>query len=154
MPESKNEALQKKLQTNIKSASSIFALAGILGIIYLVRYFIKGVFDFYFSLSFTEIMLKLSSQNMLPKAVAFALIAVFLIAFSICAVNAVKSKKWLLTCIGVYAFDFLCLFADMFVLAFTPISADRFVDVIFHFMVIVFLVVGLVSMKKMEKISS
>ena len=78
MKENKNEVLQKKLETNIKSASSIFALAGILGIIFIVRYFIKGVFDFYFGLSFTEIMLILSNENAVPKALPYALIALFL----------------------------------------------------------------------------
>lgn len=151
MLQNKNEVLQKKLETNIKSASGIFAMAGVLGIIYLVRYFIKGFFDFYFGLSFTEIMLKLAQDNLLPKVLSYALIALFLIFFAVCAVNAVKNEKWLLVCIGVYSFDFLCLVLDMFVLSFAPVTADRFVDVIFHFLVTLFLVVGLVSVKKMKK---
>ncbi len=154
MNETKKEILLKKLNTNIKSAQSIFALSGILGIIYLVRYFIKGVFDFYFSLSFTELMLKLSKDNLLSVPVAYALIGLFLAVFAFLAINAVKSEKWLSVCIGIYAFDFLCLFFDMFVLSYEAINAERFVDVIFHLLVMMFLVVGLVSMRKLKALSN
>ena len=46
------EDLIKKHETNVKSAASAFALSGILGLIYIVRFFITKNFDFYFSLTF------------------------------------------------------------------------------------------------------
>ena len=71
----------KKMQTNIKSAQSIFVLSGILALIYVVRYFVTGNFNFYFSSYITEFALKAADENIasavtLSNGASYALLAV------------------------------------------------------------------------------
>lgn len=142
------EDLLKKKETNIKSAFSGFSLAGILGIIYIVRFFAAGNFDFHFSLSFTELMLRLSEGGKLPSALCYALMGVFLIIYFAVVVLIAKDPKKLIISLGVYLFDCICLIPLALVHA--QLQPEFFIDVIIHFFVVLFLFVGVKSVKEMK----
>lgn len=143
------EDIQKKHETNIKSATSGFVLAGVLGIIYIVRFFITKNFDFYFSLTFTELILRLADYGSLPCVLSYALVAVYVIAYLIIAVLAAKSIKRLTAALGLYLFDCLC-FIPLFIFH-GGIKPEFFIDVIVHLFVVIFLIVGIKSTKKAHR---
>ena len=143
------EDIIKKHQTNIKSASSGFSLAGILGIIYIVRYFITGNLNFYFSLTFTEMMLRLHEKEMLPLVASVAIIAVFLVIYITAIVLVSKDAKYLKVALGIYLFDTLC-FIGTFLLRGDNLQSDFFIDVIVHTFVILFILVGIRSAKAVD----
>ncbi len=142
----------KKLQTNIKSAQSTFALSGILALIYVVRYFVTGNFNFYFSSYITEFALKASQSNMLPTTASYAVLAVYAAVFIVCCVFSLKAKHGLLTCLIFYALDFIALVAGTVISPFGPVGEEVFIDIIVHVFVILFLVVGVYSAKKLPEI--
>lgn len=142
----------KKYETNLKSAVSGFALAGILGLIYIIRYFIKEDFDFYFSLSVPEIMLKLSHAGEIGKAVAYAVVAVFVAAYILLAILNVKDQKWLRASLVFYGADFVCLLGYIFLLMHKPVDSAVYIEVVVHFFVILFLSVGVYSNKKYKEL--
>ncbi len=140
------EELMKKHETNIKSAVGGFGLAGVLGLIYIVRYFISGNFDFYFSLTLTELALRLHDKGALPLVAAIALIIVFLVAYFLILLFCAKQPKNLSYALAVYLMDSLCLIGT-FMLHGQNLQSDFFIDVIVHLFVILFLVVGVRSAK-------
>lgn len=141
------EDILKKHETNIKSATSSFTLAGILGIIYIVRYILKDNFNFYFSLSFSELILRLSASDIIPGLVAYIIIAVYLAIFIGIVILTVKSASNLKFSLGFYIFDCLCLIPLGIFLG-EEFTSDFFIDVIVHLFVILFLIVGIRSLKK------
>lgn len=140
------EELMKKHGTNIKSAVSGFGLAGVLGLIYIIRYFISGNFNFYFSLTFTELMLRLYDKGSLPLVAAIALIVVFVALYIAVVLLCSKKPEKLRLALGLYLADSLCLIGT-FLLHGQNIQSDFFIDVIVHLFVILFLVVGMKSAK-------
>ncbi len=149
-----NEDIIKKHETNVKSANTAFSLAGVLGIIYVVRYFITDNFDFHFSLSLPEMMLKLGHGETISPPVAYGVTAVFFTVYLIVTVLTVKNPKFLKLGIGLYTFDFLCLLFFMFVVLRqfpNSFSADLYIEVIIHIFVILFLSVGVYSHGKLKK---
>lgn len=145
------EETLKKLETNVRSACGGFPLAGILGTIYIIRYFIKGDFDFYFSLSIPEIMLKLSHWGEIPKPIAYTVTAVFLAMFlSLVALN-IKNTKWLKVSLVFYLIDYIALFAFIFVILPKPVDTAIFIEVIMHFFITLFLAVAVHSDKKLRE---
>ncbi len=141
------EEMLKKHETNIKSATSGFVLSGVLGLIYIVRYIIKDNFDFYFSLSFTELMLRLSDAGSLSATVAYVLIAAFIAVFLALAILTAKNAKHLRYALFFYVFDFLCLI-PLAVFHGENITSAFFIDVIVHIFVVLFISVGIISEKK------
>lgn len=142
----------KKLQTNIKSAQSTFALAGILALIYVVRYFVTGNFNFYFSSYITEFALKAAQNNMLPTTASYAVLTVYAAFFVVCCIFSLKTKHGLLICLIFYALDFIALIAGTVVSPFGPVGEEVFIDIIVHVFVILFLVMGVYSAKKLPEI--
>lgn len=143
------EDILKKHETNIKSAGTAIFLSGVLGLIYVVRYFFTGNFDFYFSLSFTDMILKAGHEKgsiILPAVVSVAFIA----AYTFLAVLSSKNAKVLSVALGAYLFDFLCLLACILFLWEKPIAPECFIDVIVHLFVAVFLFVGIRSERAMR----
>ena len=140
------EELMKKHGTNIKSAVSGFGLAGVLGLIYIIRYFISGNFNFYFSLTFTELMLRLYDKGSLPLVAAIALIVVFVALYIAVVLLCSKKPEKLRLALGLYLADSLCLIGT-FLLHEQNIQSDFFIDAIVHLFVILFLVVGVKSAK-------
>lgn len=142
------EDILQKHRTNIKSAQSAFSLTGILGLIYIVRYLVTGNFDFYFSLSFTELMLRLGAEGTVSKIVSIVSITAFLAVYIVFGAFAAKNSKYLPICLGVYVFDFLCLGVLLFAVRTAPVPADAYIDAIVHLFVIVFISAGIYSHKK------
>ncbi len=147
------EDIIKKHETNVKSANTAFSLAGILGIIYVIRYFITDNFDFHFSLSLPEMMLKLGHGGTVNPATAYGITAAFFALYILIVVLMQKNQKFLSLGLAVYAFDLLCLLFFMFVVLRqfpASFSADLYIEVILHIFVILFLSVGVYSHGKLK----
>jgi len=140
------EDIEKKHETNIKSATSGFMLAGVLGIIYIVRFFITNNFDFYFSLTFTELMLRLGDAEKIPPVSSYVLAAVFVTAYLLVAVMTAKKSKSLVVALCLYCFDFVC-FVPLFAFR-GSLQPEFFIDVIVHLFVLIFLAVGIKSSRR------
>ena len=143
------EDIIKKHETNVKSATSAFFLSGVLGIIYIVRFFITKNFNFYFSLTFTELFLRLSDYGDTPDAFSYILIAGYVIIYVIVALIAAKNPKKLPVALGVYLFDCLC-FIPLF-LFHGDIRPEYFIDIIVHLFVVIFISVGIKSYRSLKK---
>lgn len=144
------EDIMKKHETNIKSATTVILLSGVLGLIYVVRYFFKGNFDFYFSLSFTDIILKIGHDKgnvIVPSVIS----VVYILAYLALAIFAGKKPKLLTTALVIYVFDFLCLILSMAFVFPQDVDSASFIDVIMHLFILVFLIVGIVSATKNVK---
>ena len=99
------EDIIKKHETNVKSAFTAYFLAAILGVIYIVRYLIKQEFDFHFSLSFTDMMLKLEHSGEISTMICIIAIAAFFIVGLILVISGWKMTGQLaglgIMCVGV-----------------------------------------------------
>lgn len=145
------EDIIKKHETNIKSACAGLALAGVLGIIYVVRYFITGNFDFHFSLSFPEMMLKLGASGRLSVGMAYTATAIFLLLYLVVTVAASKKPRLLFLGLSLYFFDFLCLLFFMLVILKCDFESSLYIEVILHIFNILFLSVGVYSQGRLKK---
>lgn len=146
------EDIIKKHETNMKSAFTAYFLAGVLGVIYIVRYLIKGEFDFHFSLSFTDIMLKLQAGGEITTAICITAIAVFMLIYLLPVALLFKNSKYLPLAAGVYVFDFAALIFSVFVLFPKPQTNDWIIEIVLHIFVLIFLGAGIWSHGKMGKI--
>lgn len=144
------EEMIKKHETNVKSALSGFALAGVLALIYIVRYFIKGDFGFYFSFAFSEVLLRLQDSGKLSPVIAYVLIGIFVAICIACILLVRKDSKNLKFCLGFYLFDTAFLIVNALVCFGGKIAPDFFIDVIIHAFIIVFLIVGVKSAKVLK----
>ena len=147
----------KKMQTNIKSAQSIFALSGILAIIYIVRYFTTGNFNFYFSSYITEFALKAADENVfttvsLSATAAYCILAVYAVIFLLCCVLCLKSKLGLWACLTLHLTDYAALLVGTALSVFGSFREEIFIDIIVHFFVLLFIVVGIYSTYKLPKL--
>ena len=147
----------KKMQTNIKSAQSIFVLSGILALIYVVRYFVTGNFNFYFSSYITEFALKAADENIasavtLSNGASYALLAVYAVLFLLCCVLCLKSKIGLWACLTLHLTDYAALIAGTALSVFGSFREEIFIDIIVHFFVLLFIVVGIYSTYKLPKL--
>lgn len=142
------EDMLKKHETNVKSAVSGYCLAGILGLFYIIRFAVTKNLDFYFSLSFTRLMLIFGIEDKMSTAVSLVLSAAFVGVYFLMVFFAVKDTKKLWLCMGVYIFDTLCFLPLAFVIG--EITPDFFIDVIVHAFVIVFLAAGIKSQGKIR----
>ncbi len=149
------EDIIKKHETNVKSAFTGLSLAGVLGVIYVVRYFITGNFNFHFSLSLPEMMLKLGHGGTVSAPVAYGITAVFFALYILVTVLCLKDAKFLKGGLAIYAFDFACLLFFMFVVLRQfpdSFSKDLYIEVILHSFNILFLSVGIYSHQKLKGI--
>ena len=147
----------KKLQTNVKSAQSIFALSGILTLIYMVRYFITGNFNFYFSAYITEFALKAADESIastitLSSGVAYAIVGAFVLLFVGCCALAMKPKAGLWACLIFYLLDFAALISGTALSVLGPFREEVLIDIIIHVFVVLFLIVGVRSAKKLPEL--
>ncbi len=142
------EDIQKKLQTDVKSAQTVFTLAIVLGIIYVVRYFFTRNFDSFFSLSFTDTLLNLSNDGKIPFVAAIVLVCLYIGVYIVLSVLSLRNSKYFTACLGIYIFDFACLLLQILVIYKSSFSTDSLIDVILHLFVVTFLVVGIRSYKK------
>ncbi|MBR6567647.1 MAG: hypothetical protein IKK60_03245 [Clostridia bacterium] len=148
------EDIIKKHETNVKSANTAFTLVGVLGIIYVIRYFITGNFDFHFSLSVPEMMLKLGHGGTVNPYVAYGVTAVFFLVYILVTVLTVRNPKFIKLGLAFYTLDFLCLLFFMFVVLRQfpdSFSDDLYIEVIIHIFVILFLSMGVYSHGRLKK---
>ncbi len=148
------EDIIKKHETNVKSALTGFSLAGVLGIIYVVRYLITDNFDFHFSLSLPEMMLKLGHGGTVSSGAAWGVTGAFFALYIAVTVLVMKNPKYLKLALTLYVFDFICLIFFMFVVLRQfpdSFSNDLYIEVILHIFNILFLSVGVYSHGKLKK---
>lgn len=144
------EDIIKKHQTNVKSAWTAFTLAGILGIVYIVRYFITGNFNFYFSLSFTDGVLKFIENDILPSTAGYTMICAFVFIYILADILIAVKPKHLVFALVVYAFDFAFLIYQI-LSNLNSFSPDGLIDVIIHCFIIIFITVGIFSERYLRK---
>ena len=147
----------KKLQTNIKSAQSIFALSGILAVVYIVRYFTTGNFNFYFSSYITEFALKSANESIataitLSSTMAYAVLAVYAVLFLLCCALCLKSKIGLWACLLLHVVDYASLIAGTALSVLGPFREEIIIDIVVHFFILLFIVVGIYSQNKLPKV--
>lgn len=159
---------EKKLLTNIKSAQGSFALAQIMTVIYVVKTLISKNFNFWFSNYITELAMKSASftksfegsfsemfetnfKGTLPTAAAIAIILVYTAVLLGIAFSAQKKPKLLYAELVLYGFDSLCLVAGRIFGFPSELAGEGLIDVIFHAFIILFIIVGIVSQKKLNK---
>ena len=149
----------KKMQTNIKSAQSIFALSGILALVYVVRYFVTGNFNFYFSSYITEFALKAADENVistvtLSSTASYAILAVYAILFLVCCVLCLKTKFGLWACLVLHLLDYAALVLGTALSVLGAFREEILIDIIVHFFVLLFIAVGIYSTNKLPQIEN
>lgn len=147
----------KKLQTNIKSAQSIFALSGILALVYVVRYFVTGNFNFYFSSYITEFALKAADESVastvtLTSTAAYVILAVYALLFVVCCALSLKPKIGFIACLIFHLADYTALITGTSLSVFGPFREEIIIDLIVHFFILLFIVVGIYSAYKLPKV--
>ncbi|MBQ8504604.1 MAG: hypothetical protein IJ491_10070 [Clostridia bacterium] len=143
------EDIIKKHETNIKSAATVILLSGVLGLIYVVRFFFKGDFNFYFSLSFTDMLLKSGNENgniIVPSIIS----VIYIVAYLSLSVLSNKNTKLLTVAAVMYLFDFSCLIGSLIFIYEKPLDPACFIDVIMHLFILIFFVVGVKSAKALR----
>ncbi len=140
------EDIIKKHQTNVKSAMTAFSISVVLGAIFIVRFLIKKNTDYFFSLAITEIIISFGGAKLwsLLAIVLYFALYIFLL------IRAGKNPRGLKACLAVYAVDTAALVGKMLAVASYTDYASEAVDVIFHLFIIVFICVGIYSVKKLD----
>ena len=149
----------KKMQTNIKSAQSTFALFGIMALIYVVRYFVTGNFNFYFSSYITEFALKAADSDVFSTVIlssgsSYAILAVYAVLFILCCVLSLKTKFGLWACLILHLTDYAALIIGTALSVFGPFREEVLIDVIVHFFVLLFILVGIYATYKLPKLEA
>lgn len=150
----KNFTPEEKLKshnTNIKAAHSLYLLSGVLCIVYTVRYFIKGNFNFYFTLAFSDMFLKLGHSGEIDKVLSLVLTAVFFLIYFGFGLAVAKKQSLFPALLAIFSLDTVCLLFCDFVLWQKPQNTDFIIDIICHFWVLLFLIVGTKSLVALKK---
>lgn len=151
----KENEKEKYYLSYIKSAVSSLAIVLILNVIYIVRFFIKKEFSFFFSIYTAEFMLKCGGfaegyERVFPEAVAVAgvifVTGVFIMLTAFCS----KKAEFIKYGFGVYLIDSVFLLWGAITNPFGDVTENIFVDVIFHFLILVLLAVGIYGYKKQK----
>ncbi len=151
-----DEGLVKRYRTDIKSAQGVIAMATVLGIIYVIIGFITKSWDFYFGISAVKLLVikgadAQSTERTAAMWLCFAGAAVC-IAFYIAAVLlARRNSKKLWFGLVLYSIDTVFLAVIDAVGYFGSFKKEDVIDLIFHAFIMVFLAVGVSSVKKLEK---
>lgn len=146
----------KKLETNIKAARSMFALALIMDLIYIVRAIFAKNLTFWFSLYSTQFAIKISAfaPSYRGEASEILCAAVIILTFAVCIVAVAmtgKKPKILIACLVLYLLDTAFMAFGFAVNFFGDFAADSVIDIVFHGFILLFLIVGIVSIYKKEK---
>ena len=167
MPRQNNNA-EKKLQTNIKSAQGTFAMAQVMAVIYVVKALISKNFNFWFCNYITELVFKSAKftegfegsfseafestlRGSLPTIAAIAIMLAYTALLLGIAFAAQKKPKLIYAELVLYGIDSLCLAAGRIFAFPSAAVGDGWIDVIFHAFVLAYIVVGVVSLKKLSK---
>lgn len=147
----------KYYETYIKSAQSSLAIVLILNIIYIVRFIIKKEFSFFFSLYTAEYMLKCGGfaegyEKVFPAAASIAGVAAVTAIFVMLTAFAAKKPEFIKYGFGVYLVDFALLIYAALSNPFGDLNENIFIDIIFHFITLLLLGIGIFAEKKMKSI--
>ena len=151
-----NEFRIKRLQTDIKSAQGLMAMALVLSVIYIVRALIAKNLNFYFSLYTVEFLIKSSEyapeyKGALPAAAAASIIAVFLALGAVLTVIAQKKPVLLYGCLAFYGFDTVFMLIGKLSGYFSPLAQEDFIDITVHAFILTFLIMGVIGYEKLKK---
>ncbi|MDO4380125.1 MAG: hypothetical protein Q4D20_04540 [Clostridia bacterium] len=149
-----SKQLEKRYRTDIKSAQGVAAMALVLSLVYIVRWLITKEFDFYFCTSVTEFLLKAASfsenfRGSIPAAAAIAGAAVYIGLYILGVILGQKDPKKLWFTLILYLADTVFLLAIDFSGYFAPFAKENVIDIVFHAFLLVFLIVGVSSVKKL-----
>ena len=150
----KNFTPEEKLKshnTNLKAAHSLYLLTGVLSIVYTVRYFITGNFNFFFTLAFSDMFLKLGHSGEINTVLSYVLTAVFYLIYFGIGIAITKKQSLFPALLAIYSVDTACLLFCDFMLWEKPQNTDFLIDIICHFWVLLFLIVGTKSLVALKK---
>lgn len=153
----KQNEKEKYYATYIKSAQGSLGLVLILNIIYTIRFFIKKEFDFFFSLYTAEFMLKCGGfaegyEKVFPAAASIAGVIFVTLVFIMLTAFCTKKTGCIKYGFGIYLIDTAFLIYGAATNPFGDVNENVFVDIIFHFITLLLLVVGIYAERKSRKI--
>lgn len=153
-----NSELEKKCRTYIKSAQGSITLTLILSLIYIVRAFISGNLNFWFSTYVVEFLVKSSDfctqyAGSLSKPLAAVLIVAFIALLACATALSQKKGEWLFVCLVIYGLDTALLLWGDFSNHFEPFTQDKWIDIVVHAFVLVFIIVGIVGFRGLRKMN-
>lgn len=151
-----DEGLVKRYRTDIKSAQGVIAMAAVLGIIYVIIGFMTGNWDFYFGISAVKLLVikGADAQELEQTAtmwLCFAGAAVCIALYIAAILLARRNSKKLWFGLVLYSIDTVFLVVIDAIGYFGSFKKEDVIDLIFHAFIMVFLVVGVSSVKKLEK---
>ncbi len=151
--------LEKRYRTDIKSAQGVGAMALVLTIVYIVRWLFTKEFDFYFCTAVTEFLLKAAEfskdySGSIPAAAAIAGVSVYIGLYIASVLLAQKNPTKLWLSLLLYSIDTVFLIAVDLSGFFGPFEKEYFIDIVFHALLLVFMIVGISSVKKLQKAGS
>lgn len=150
----KNFTAEEKIKvhnTNIKAAHSLYLLSGVLSLIYTARYFITGNFNFFFTLGISDMLLKLGDSGEISLILSYVLTAVFYLIYFGIGIAITKKQSLFPALLAIYSVDTACLLFCDFMLWEKPQNTDFLIDIICHFWVLLFLIVGTKSLVALKK---
>ena len=147
----------KKYQTNMKSAQGTVILAVILNLIYIVKAIISKNLSFWFGTYVTQYMLKSSGffagyEDGFPKIAAILIILAEALLLLFPAALSERNGKFLYICFGVYVFDTIFMVFGNVLNIFGDFNEGSFIDIIFHVFVLIFIIGGIYSYRKLCQI--
>ncbi len=151
-----DEGLVKRYKTDIKSAQGVLAMATVLSLIYIIEGVASGSFDFYFATAVTGFFLKAAEfspefNGSLSAGVSIAVVTVCALLFIAAVLLAKKNTKMLWFGLVLYAVDTVFLFGVDISGYFGAFKKEDVIDLIFHAFIMVFLIVGVLAVGRLEK---
>lgn len=152
-----SEQLEKRYKTDIKSAQGIIAMVTVITLIYIVRRFFTGKFDFYFCTAVVEFLLKAAEfspeyRGAIPGAAAIAGIVCCIAVYTAAVLLAQKRAQMLWLPLAIYLFDAVFLLVIDLTGYFGTFTDEHLIDIIFHIFVLLFLIVGMVASKRLKEL--
>lgn len=151
------EGLVKRYRTDIKSAQGVIAMATVLGIIYVLVGLISKNWGFYFGISAVKfcavnaVRAQTEPEQTLKMWLFAALAAVCVVLYIVAVLLARKNPKKLWFGLVLYGADSVFLAFIDAARCLEPFKKEDIIDLVFHAFIMVFLVVGVRSVKRLEK---
>ena len=151
-----SKQLEKRYRTDIKSAQGVGAMALVLTIVYIIRWLFTKEFDFYFCTAVTEFLLKAAEfskdySGSIPTAVAIAGVLAYIGLYIVSVLLAQKDPTKLWLSLLLYSIDTVFLIGIDISGFFGSFVKENVIDLVFHAFLLVFMVVGVLSAKKLQK---
>ena len=149
----KTDEKEKYYLSYIKSAQSTVALTLLLNLIFIIRTFFAKNTDFLFSLYSTQFAIKGSGffadkPATISLLSAIVIILAGIIPLAAALVTAMKKPKNLYLCLVFYIADFVFLLYGLISDPFSDVTSASYIDLIFHTLVTLFIIVGIYAERK------